>query len=88
MRTVIERIIDEFHERPLPKLVRRERAITLLPGKAAVVLGMRRSGKTWLCYQHMEDLLAAGLPKERLLYLNFEDDRLLPLNVQDMDLIV
>jgi hypothetical protein len=80
--------MDEFHERPLPELVRRERAITLLPGKAAVVLGMRRSGKTWLCYQHMGDLLAAGLPKERLLYLNFEDDRLLPLKVQDMDAIL
>lgn len=88
MQIVWERIVDEFHARPLPALVRRERSIAILPGKAAVVLGMRRSGKTWLCYQHMTDLLAAGLPKDRLLYLNFEDDRLLPLNVQDMDAIL
>ena len=46
--------------------------------KANVVVGMRRSGKTWFCYQQMQELLENGLEKEWLLYLNFEDERLLP----------
>jgi len=85
MHMVLEKLIDDFYERPLPALVQREKAITVLPGKASVVLGMRRSGKTFLCYQHMKGLLAAGIPKDRLLYLNFEDDRLLPMKIGDMD---
>ena len=82
---VFEKLIDDFYERPLPTLVLREKAITVLPGKASVDLGMRRSGKTFLCYQHMKGLMAAGTPKDRLLYLNFEDDRLLPMKVEDME---
>ncbi|MEI8138527.1 MAG: ATP-binding protein [bacterium] len=85
MRAVFENLIDDFYDRPLPTLVHRERAITVLPGKASVVLGMRRSGKTCLCYQYMTELMAAGTPKDRLLYLNFEDDRLLPMKIEDMD---
>jgi hypothetical protein len=88
MHAVIERLIDDFHYRPLPPFVRREGTIAVLPGKAATVLGMRRSGKTFMCYQHMADLLAAGTPKDRLLYLNFEDDRLLPMTAGDMDAIL
>ncbi len=85
MRAVFENLIDDFYGRALPTLVHRERAITVLPGKASVVLGMRRSGKTCLCYQHMAELMAAGVPKDRLLYLNFEDDRLLPMKAENMD---
>jgi predicted AAA+ superfamily ATPase len=84
MEMVLDNLIDDFYERPLPALVTRERAITVLPGKASVVLGMRRTGKTYLCYQHMVGLMAAGLPKDRLLYLNFEDDRLLPMKAEQL----
>jgi len=31
----------------------------------------------------MEGLLKKGVPKERLLYLNFEDERLLPFRAKD-----
>ena len=83
MKEVLDRLIDDFHERDLPALLPREAAATVLPGKANVVIGMRRAGKTWFCYQQMQELLAQGFEKERLLYLNFEDERLLPFAVQD-----
>jgi predicted AAA+ superfamily ATPase len=46
-------------------------------------IGMRRSGKTWCMYQEMHRLLAAGLHKEQLLRLNFEDDRLSNFKTSD-----
>jgi uncharacterized protein len=88
MLEIIDQLIDDFHERALPKLVPREGRVSLVERKAAVVVGMRRAGKTWFCYQHMEDLLAKGLPKERLLHVNFEDERLLPFQARDFSSIL
>lgn len=88
MREVLDILIDDFHERALPDLLPRERSMERKPGKANVVVGMRRTGKTWFCYQQMEELIASGLEKERLLYLNFEDERLLPFSVADFQLIL
>jgi len=88
MQDVLSRIIDDFHERSLPDLIPRERSITKVPGKAGVIVGMRRSGKTWFCYQRMQEVLSQGIEKERLLYLNFEDERLLPFTASDFQLIL
>ena len=41
---------------------------------------MRRTGKTWFCFQAIQDLEEAGIARDRILYLNFEDERLLPLS--------
>jgi predicted AAA+ superfamily ATPase len=41
---------------------------------------MRRSGKTYFIYQDMLLRLNQGNSSSRILYLNFEDDRLLPLD--------
>jgi len=88
MREVLDILIDDFHERTLPNLLPRERSMERKPGKANVVVGMRRTGKTWFCYQMMKELIASGLEKERLLYLNFEDERLLPFSPGDFQFIL
>lgn len=88
MKDVLELLIDDFHERELPDLYPRDTHITIIPGKANVFTGMRRSGKTWFCYQQMKELLAQGVEKERLLYLNFEDERLLPFSAGDFKYIL
>lgn len=88
MRLTLERLIDAFHERALPDLLTRETPLRRMPGKAAVVVGMRRSGKTWFCYQRMHELLAAGIEKERILYVNFEDERLLPFGPHDFQTLL
>ncbi|HOY57260.1 MAG TPA: ATP-binding protein [Verrucomicrobiota bacterium] len=88
MQTVLERLIDDFHERALPALTRRDVPSAAVPGKANVVIGMRRAGKTFYCYQQMQSLMAAGIGKERLLYLNFEDERLLPFAAADFQEIL
>lgn len=88
MQNILDILIDDFHERALPELMSRHQSMVWVPRKANVVIGMRRSGKTWFCYQQMLELLERGLEKERLLYLNFEDERLLPFSAHDFQLIL
>ncbi len=88
MNEVIEQLIADFHERPLPDLTRRDARLPWLAGKIDSVVGMRRAGKTWFVYQTIGDLLAGGWPKKSLLYLNFEDERLWPFAAKDLQRIV
>ena len=60
----------------LPVLTRRQVPMTLLSGKAQAVIGMRRAGKTCFLFQQMQERLEKGIPRERMVYLNFEDERL------------
>ncbi len=84
MNEVISELILDFHGRSLPKLTPREAKLARIPGKIDVVVGMRRAGKTYFCYQTMQELLEEGFPQTRILYLNFEDERLLPLTVDNL----
>ncbi|MCB9537052.1 MAG: ATP-binding protein [Myxococcales bacterium] len=86
MVEVIEQIVADALARPLPDATQRRVVLPALPGKVDAVVGMRRSGKTWLLFETMKRLLAAGVPRERMLYVNFEDDRLLPLDVTQLRL--
>lgn len=77
-------LIGDFLERPLPAATRREVSPAGLPGKIDVLIGMRRSGKSWRMAQAMSDLLATGVPKSRLLHVNFDDERLQPVRATDL----
>jgi predicted AAA+ superfamily ATPase len=81
----LERLIAEQHDRPLPKVVRREVRVPGVPGKADVLIGMRRSGKTYTLFCEMQRLLDQGVPRSRILYLNLEDDRLGDPDVHTLD---
>jgi predicted AAA+ superfamily ATPase len=72
----LELLLADFQQRPLPELVPRDLRIPRIPRKAVTLIGMRRSGKTYAMFDLMRRLLAEGVPKDRLLYLNLEDDRL------------
>lgn len=73
---VLDFLLSDFQQRPLPILVRRDLRIPEVPRKAVTLIGMRRSGKTYALYDLMGRLLDKGVPKGRLLYLNLEDERL------------
>ena len=83
METLLEQLIADFHERELPAFTRRHIKLPWLSGKIDSVIGMRRSGKTWFIFQVMADLLKEGTPRESILYLNFEDERLLPIEASE-----
>jgi predicted AAA+ superfamily ATPase len=84
METMLEELIADFHERSMPELTRRHVKLPWLPNKIDTVIGMRRSGKTWLLFQVISDLLSEKIPKESIVYLNLEDERLLPMTASDL----
>jgi predicted AAA+ superfamily ATPase len=73
---VLDFLLADFQQRGLPMLVPRDVRLPAIPRKATTLIGMRRSGKTYALYDHMRRLLEQGVDKQRLFYLNLEDDRL------------
>lgn len=49
-----------------------------------IAVGMRRSGKTYFLYQTIRQLLSKGISLDQVLYINFEDDRILPIDYKAM----
>ncbi len=82
---VLERLLAEQQERPLPDVVRREVRLPEVSGKADALVGMRRSGKTYRLFGEMHALVGQGVPRSRVLYLNLEDDRLGNVDLSTLD---
>ena len=51
------------------------------------ITGVRRCGKTYIMYYLMQHLGKNKIPKENILYLNFEDERLAFIEPKDLDKI-
>jgi uncharacterized protein len=81
-------VLQEFALRSLPRGVPRELSIPTDTGKVIGLSGVRRCGKTFLFFETMRTLIARGVPRERIIYLNFEDDRLQPLRAEELDLVL
>jgi predicted AAA+ superfamily ATPase len=88
MINTIKSIVLDFQEARLETGVPRRLRIETIRGKAAVCIGVRRSGKSTYMFQMMKRLLAGGVPQENLLYLNFFDDRLHDLRHDNLGLIL
>jgi predicted AAA+ superfamily ATPase len=74
---------------PIPEgTPRRVHGAVVLPGKATAVIGMRRSGKTTFLHQIRRERLASGVPRERLPFVNFEDERLGGLGADQLHVLV
>ena len=82
-----QKLADGLSSLP-PPLTRRELRLPAVPGKALAVVGVRRSGKTTFLWQCLADRLRAGTPREALLLLSFEDDRLVGLETADLSWLV
>ena len=88
MKQSLEQLVGDFLERELPVLTERKFDLDPIADKALALIGMRRVGKTYLCYQAMQTLLEQGVPKDNILYLNFEDDRLFGFELSDCQTIL
>lgn len=81
-------VIRQFAERVLPACKPREIVLPIGTGKVVGLAGVRRSGKTFLFFDTIQRLTAQGVDRRKILYLNFEDDRLHPIRVKDLDMIL
>ena len=69
--------------------------VKLLPRKISieengnyVFVGIRRAGKSFLLYQRIQELLHNGHTWNEMLYVNFEDERLIGMTAADLNLIL
>ncbi len=87
MKDIIKEAISDFQLRKLEDILPRELALPVNTKKIISVLGVRRSGKTYLLLDTVKKLLVKGIKIEQILYLNFEDERL-SLKTSELDLIL
>jgi hypothetical protein len=87
-KETLKHILTDFHSTPLPDIFDRALRLPLDLKKIITLSGIRRSGKTSLLFLTIRRLLEEGIEKQRIVYLNFEDDRLFPVHLSDMDLIL
>ena len=61
------------------------RSLTLLPQANQVLTGLRRAGKSTLLYDMVKQLVAGGVDWNRIIYINFEDERLAEMTAADLN---
>ena len=85
MKAILGEVLREFYEFGIPEDVK-PRAVDYLEKKnaATVVTGMRRTGTTYVTYPRMRALVDSGIPIERIVHVNFDDDRLKGLKLEHL----
>ena len=72
----IHEYLLDFQKRALPELVDRKLGVNK-SNKIKSIIYPRRLGKTLFLFKKIGELVASGVEKERILYLNFEDPGLM-----------
>lgn len=83
-KETFKQVIVEFWEQTLPQIYPRELKVPISTKKVVVIWGPRRSGKSFYLYSLVQKLRKENSPESCIIYVNFEDDRLLPLKGQDL----
>ena len=89
MKSALREVMSQFYADGIPSdAVPRAGRFPVVRNNATVVKGMRRTGKTYFTYLRMHDLLSAGFPLERIVHVNFDDDRLSAMTASDLHWVV
>jgi predicted AAA+ superfamily ATPase len=88
--SLLQVLLSEFRQKlnHLDDLVIRDIRFPDAPKKIKVAIGMRRAGKTYFVYQQILELIKKGVSATSILYINFEDDRLMPINEKKLAAMV
>ena len=76
-KELLKQLIVSFQNTLPASVIKRETTIPLNTGKIITLPGVRRSGKSSIFLLTINELLRQGVPKERILYINFDDERLI-----------
>lgn len=86
-KELLKKIIIEYQEFVAGiKIIPREYRIE--PAGNYIIVGPRRAGKTYFLYQIIQDLIRKNDNREQVLYINFEDERLMELRPENLDAII
>ena len=80
-------IISENQEY-IDKILLVERSFRLEENGNYVFVGVRQAGKSYLLYQLMQQKMRNGVQTEDIVYVNFDDERLIGMTAADFDLIL
>lgn len=83
MKEIFKRLIVDFFRREI-NTKPREYNIPLTTNKIVSLVGIRRSGKTYILYNLIKKL-RENLPRENIVYINFEDDRIAGVKLENLD---
>ncbi|RLD77548.1 MAG: ATP-binding protein [Bacteroidetes bacterium] len=86
-KDVLKKIIIESQQRVF-KLKFKYRKLNIDNNANYVFTGIRRAGKTYMLYQIIKDLLVNKKNINQILYINFEDERLIGFYHSDFDLLL
>jgi uncharacterized protein len=84
MKELFKHLITESIEKEFVNLRERELQIPLNVDKIITIIGARRSGKTHYLYSIIEKLRKT-IMRELIVYMNFDDDRLFPLELKSLN---
>lgn len=87
MKSYYKEIILDFVDRDLSAIRPRSLVLPDEPGRIITVTGARRVGKTYLLLRHIYQLRGRIHPS-KLLYINFENDKLFPFTLEKAQQIV
>ena len=85
-KSVLKRIIIEY-QNVASEISLKVRDFSFSTKGNDVLVGLRRSGKSYMMFQKIQQLINDGHKKEEILYINFEDDRLLGFDTQDFEVL-
>jgi len=84
MKSLFKRLITESIEKEFDGVKERTLEIPMNIHKIITITGARRSGKTYYLYSIIERLRKT-IKRELLVYINFDDDRLFPLEIKSLN---
>ena len=82
--TTLQRIMADFHARPLPSLTMRDKPIRFVRDMSLSIVGARRSGKTYRTYQFIKDHIEQGGHIENICRVQLNDHRLSAMKRADL----
>ena len=83
-----KQIITFWREFNIPNALKRAIKVDVNTDFIVTITGPRRAGKTYFCFQLINQLLDTGISKENILYINFEDNKLLGAEAKNLDKLI
>jgi len=87
IKDIFKRLIIDSQEKQFTDIVTREVIIPTDTKKIVTLKGVRRCGKTSIMYQTIKQL-RQNTDKTNLVYINFEDDRIFPVQLADCNELI
>lgn len=87
LQNLLRDIIKDGQTKELEPRCPRDLQVKILPKKASICMGVRRCGKSTFMEGLMKQLLAEGVNRENIVWINFSDDRLTPLALEGLGCI-